>query len=123
MSTRAPTPEEFERASIALEKRSRGLDQVRDEMLCEFGYKQKLHEFFIFDLSEVSFKVYMFFESEKDLNKAINSDSINTLKQATINLLESSGRGREADLLVDFEFDSHEVVLRDHKGDYYDRLR
>ena len=58
---------------------------------------------------------------------AIETCKANGIRQAVIDFtyqeLERAGRGKKADITVDFEFDSDERVSRDFEGDYFDRLR
>ena len=118
-----PTEEDLARASAALKQRSRGLSQIRDNILCQYAKRYKLHEFFILDSKDTSFRVYVFFEKEKDAKKAINSGTVEKIKCLVYNELDLAGRGPRENIEVFFEFDSHEMVERNYEGDYYNRLR
>lgn len=118
-----PTEEEFARASAALERRSRGLSQIRDNILCNYAQKYKLHEFFILDSTETSFGAYVFFKKEKDIKNAEEKCLIEEIKTIIYTQLENSGRGDRDKITVIFEFDSHENVRRKFGGDYFNRLR
>ncbi len=118
-----PTEAEFARASAALEKRSRGLDQVRDNILCNHWLEFKFHEFFILDASESSFRAYVFFEREKSKNRALKSGLKETIENCIYNELENAGRGASETISVTFEYDSHENIEKNFEGNYYNRLK
>lgn len=118
-----PTEEEFARASDALEKRSSGLDQVRDNILRNFPQEFRIHEFFILDSSETSFRAYVFFENEKDREKACRTGMTEDIENCVYEELKAAARGSKENLDVAFEFDSHENVKNDFEGDYFNRLR
>lgn len=118
-----PTEEEFARASAALEKRSRGLSQIRDNILCNYAQKYKIHEFFVFDSTETSFRAYIFFKEEKDIKNSEAEGLIEEIKNIIYAQLENAGRGKKNKITVVFEVDSHENVRRKFGGDYFNRLR
>lgn len=118
-----PTEEAFARASAALKKRSSGLDQVRNNILCNYAQEFSIHEFFILDSSETSFRAYVFFENEKDRKKACRTGVTEDIENCVYEELEAAARGSKENLDVAFEFDSHENVKNDYEGDYFNRLR
>jgi len=118
-----PTEEEFAQASASLEKGSRGLSQIRENILCNHSQRYRLHEFFIFDTTETSFRAYVFFERDKDVKNAKKNDVIEEVKILVYRELESAGRGARDKVDIAFEFDSHENVESGFDGNYFDRLR
>ncbi len=118
-----PSDEDFARASAALRNRSRGLSQVRDKILASFQGSGELHEFFILDSSEKSFRAYVFYRWERQIKEAEKSGLAHKIKNAVFDELEEVRRGNRSAIHVDFEFDSHESVEKNYDGDYYSRLR
>lgn len=118
-----PTEEDFARASASLEKGSRGLNQIRESILCNYSREYKLHEFFIYDSTETSFRAYVFFEKEKDLKMAKKNREIEKIKLVIFKELERVERGGREEVDVVFEFDSHENVESKFEGNYFNRLR
>ncbi|MBK9219678.1 MAG: hypothetical protein RJA63_309 [Pseudomonadota bacterium] len=122
MSNRSiPSDEDFARASAALKKRSRGLSQVRDKILARFQ-GGALHEFFILDCTEMSFRACVFYRWKLQIEEAETSGLADDIRSAVLEELESAGRGNRASVQIDFEFDSHEHVEQEYGGDYYNRL-
>lgn len=117
------TDEDFARASAILKNRSRGLSQVRTEILASFQNSEELHEFFIMDSSEISFKAYVFYNCEWQIKEAVKSGLALKVEKSVFDELEKVGRGSRSEIHVDFEFDSHENVEQNYDGDYYSRLR
>ena len=120
---RIPSDEDFARASAVLKKRSRGLSQVRDKILECFQNSGELHEFFILDSSEKSFRAYVFYRWERQIKKAEESGLAIKIKNAIFNELQNFGRGSRETIQLEIEFDSHENVEKNYDGDYYCRLR
>ena len=118
-----PSEEELAQASAALRQRSRGLDEVREKVLSEFQSDERLHEFFIWDCSEMSFKAYIFYEKKSNIAEAEKDGLSSAIRNFIHDALEDVGRGSRDSLSVDFEFDSHENVVGNYEGDYYLRLR
>jgi len=117
-----PSDEDFARASAALRKRSRGLSQVRDRILERFQSSGKLHEFFILDSSEKSFRAYVFYRWERQIKKAEESGLAIKIENAVFHELKNVGRGDRNTIHLEIEFDSHESVEQNYHGDYYSRL-
>jgi len=118
-----PSEEDFAKASTALKHRSRGLSQVREKILTRFQNSSELHEFFILDSSEQSFRAYIFFHSERQIEEAEKSGLTLKIRNAVFNELEKAGRGDRSMIKVNFELDSHENIKRKYDGNYYNRLR
>jgi hypothetical protein len=118
-----PSDEEFAKASATLAKRSRGLSQVRDRILARFQGTGELHEFFVLDCSERSFRAFVFYRWERQIEEAERSGLEARIRNAVFNELENVGRGDRRAIQVDFEFDSHDNVERNYGGNYYNRLR
>ncbi|MEO8410936.1 MAG: hypothetical protein ABI478_10225 [Propionivibrio sp.] len=116
-----PSDEDFARASAALKSRSRGLSEVRDRVISRF--REALHEFFILDCSEMSFRAYVFYHWKRQVDEAKVSGLASQIREAVFEELENAGRGNRSTVQIEFEFDSHESVEREFNGDYYSRLR
>lgn len=121
--SKIPTEEEFARASAALESGSRGLSQIRENILCNYAQKYKLHEFFIFDSTETSFRAYVFFKKEKDVRNAKSKGLAEEIKSMVYRELKDANRGVRGNIDLFVEFDSHENIEDNFDGDYFDRLR
>jgi len=118
---KVPTEDEFVRASEALSKRSLGLSEIRDDVIQKF--QKDVHEFFIFDISDKSFKAYVFLRWNWQLDKISKSGMASEIEKFVLQQLENRGRGNRDDLHLELEFDSHENVVANFGGDYYSRLR
>ena len=117
-----PSDKDFAKASAALRNRSRGLSQVRDRILERFQTSGKLHEFFILDSSEYSFRAYVFYRWERQIKKAEESGLAIKIKNSILHELKNVGRGDGETIHLEIEFDSHENVEQNYDGDYYSRL-
>lgn len=117
-----PTNEDFARASMALKKRSRGLSQVRDKILERFRGEDGLYEFFILDCSQESFRAYVFYRWDRQIEECELSGLSAKIINAVFDELERIGRGKRSEVEVYFEFDSHEAVEQSYDGNYYNRL-
>ena len=122
MTKNIPSEEDFARASAAMKKRSRGLSDVRERILAQFMPSGEVHEFFILDCSEHSFRAYVFYPQDKDIQEAEMSGLEARIRDAVFNELDNVGRGDRSTVEVDFELDSHENVERSFEGNYYNRL-
>ncbi len=122
MTKNIPSEGDFARASAKMKQRSRGLSEVRERILHRFQRSGELHEFFILDCSDRSFRAYVFYLQEKDIKQAENSGLEARIKDAVFNELENVGRGDRQSVEVAFELDSHENVEREFEGNYYNRL-
>lgn len=119
--SKVPTEDEFVAASEALSKRSLGLSEIRENVLQKF--QNDIHEFFVFDLSERSFKAYVFLQWNWQLDKDYKSGIASEIEEFVLQQLEYFGRGKRDNLHLVLEFDSHENVDANFGGDYYSRLR
>lgn len=117
-----PTEDDFERASAALKKRSRGLSDIRENIIARFKGGGFLHEFFILDCAESAFRVFVFYKFDIQIDEAEKAGISEQIKNAVFEELELAGRGSRGEIEVYFEFDSHEGVQRTCGGNYYNRL-
>jgi hypothetical protein len=122
MSGNIPSEEDFARASAAMKKRSRGLSEIREFVLRHFEASGSLHEFFILDCSDQTFHAYVFYPQDKDIAKASASGLEAEVKKIVFDALDFVGRGYRSVSDVEFELDSHENVVRNFGGNYFDRL-
>ena len=122
MTNSIPSEEDFARASAAIRRRSRGLSDVRERILEQFKPSGAIHEFFILDCSEHSFRAYVFYPQDKDIQEAETSGLETQIRDAVFDELENVGRGDRSAVQVEFELDSHESVERSFEGNYYNRL-
>lgn len=117
-----PTDDDFARASAALRQRSEGLEDVRKRVLAKFSSDGTIHEFFILDSSANSFRAYVFFKKESQIELARQSGLIHDIEEAVFRELQRVGRGARDEASVEFEFDSHENVEKNYEGNYFNRL-
>lgn len=117
-----PSEDEFAKASAAIRNRSRGLSEVRDKVLSLFKHSGELYEFFILDSSENTFRAYVFYRWDRQIEESVLSGLADKIKSTVFTSLEQIGRGSMNSIKVDFEFDSHETVERNFGGNYYNRL-
>ncbi len=122
MTNDISSEEDFASASNELKKRSRGLSDVRERILKQFKPSGELHEFFILDCSEHSFRAYVFYPQDKDIQEARQIGLEARIRDAVYHALENVGRGDRTMLDVKCELDSHENVERNFEGNYYNRL-
>ena len=121
--SRIPSDEEFARASAAMRKRSRGLSLVREQVVSQFRENGEIHEFFIMDCSEFSFRASVFYRWNRQIQEAKESGLEPRIIAATYDELEKAGRGDLRTIEVEFDFDSQENVEANFEGDYFLRLR
>lgn len=122
MINNIPSDEDFARASAVLKKRSRGLSDVREKILRRFQNKGEIHEFFILDCSENSFRAYIFYRWDKQIKEAERTGLASQIQDAVFDELNNVGRGDRNSIDVKFEFDSHENIDQKYEGNYYNRL-
>ena len=118
-----PSAREFAMASASLRNHSRGLSEIRENILNYFKDEQFLHEFFIWDCSDKSFVVYVFYHLNKQIQEAENNGLSTRIEEQVYEELDNAGRGKRESIRIKFEFDSHENVELNYGGDYYSRLR
>ena len=116
------TEKEIEKAIAEMDWQSRGLSQVCENIKHRFK-KQNLHEFFVLDSSETYFGAFVFFETRLQIEQAKQSGLVERIKEEVFREMEKAGRGIPMEIRVDFEFDSHENVVENYEGDYFNRLR
>jgi len=118
-----PSDEDFRRASASIKRRSRGLSNVRERIKYRFCDREVLHEFFILDCSEYSFRAYVFYRWDRQIAEAEESGLESKIVDCVFEELEKAGRGARNKVKVEFEFDSHENIERNYEGDYFMRLK
>lgn len=118
-----PSEEDFARAKAAIKKNDRGLSEVRELILNQFG-SRGVHELFVlFSPTTNCFGVFVFYRLIAQIEKGKQSGLAEEIVTAVFQALEKVGRGPRSSLNVVFEFDSHENVENAYGGNYYDRLR
>jgi hypothetical protein len=122
-SRNIPSAADFERADRLMAHRTRGLDRVRDRVLAHFRDRGELHECFVFDVTEVAFRAYVFYEKEENIEAAQRTGLDQRIVEFVYDALEQEGRGNRKDIKVAFEFDSDENVQKKFKGSYWLRLK
>ena len=118
-----PTEEEFARASAILKERSRGLSQVRENILTIFGGGNGVHEFFILGGVGKHFTVYIFYQWDREIKEKEDLGFSADIIESVFEEMDRVGRGNKSEIKINFEFDSNEVVQKKYKGNYYNRLR
>lgn len=118
-----PTEEEFANAKVKMKERLRNLDNVRRNVFEFFKDKCNLFKVSILYQKDVNFRVYVFFNTNADLEQS----KINGIRDEMIDFtfveFERQGRGSRNEIIVEFEFDSDENVDRNYNGDYFLRLK
>lgn len=118
-----PSKEDFLRAKAAMKKDDHGLNKIRDMILDRFKGKN-VHEFMMFYSRKTdSFGAYIFYDMDSQIDDAVETQLAKEIEDAVYEGLEIVGRGTKENVKVKFEFDSHENVVRNYEGDYYNRLR
>ena len=118
-----PSEEDFKRANAADEFRHRGLSQVSEQILNRFKSSDVYEAFMFYSPAKDIFGAYVFYRWDRQIEEAERSGLACQIKEAVYEELENVGRGNRSMIKVEFEFDSHENVERNYKGDYFDRLR
>lgn len=121
--TNIPSEEEFEHASQLMQQKSAYLDQVRDSVKKAFMDTCPIHDFYILPQIDVDFRAYIFLEKDEDIARCERNGMIHKIEEFVYNEIERVGRGRQGDITVAFEVDSHERVEHEFEGDYFLRLR
>lgn len=118
-----PSAEDFAHAKAAIKQNDRGLSEVRELILNQFG-SRGVHEVFVFFSPTANcFGVYIFYRLISQIEQSKQSGLAEEIEAAVLETLEKVGRGPKASLNVRFEFDSHENIENLYGGNYYDRLR
>jgi hypothetical protein len=121
--SRIPTVEEFRRASQYMAERFRNLERVRGAVLSRFKDLSPLHTFDILPQSDVDFRAYVFFETNKDVDACQKNGISQQIEDCVYEELERAGRGQRTAIKVAFEYDSDENVIANYEGNYFLRLR
>lgn len=82
-----------------------------------------LHNVYILWQRDVDFRAYVFFKMDHDIQECKINGITTAIEDAVYEELARYGRGKRADIVVAFEFDSDENVDRNFDGDYLYRLR
>ena len=118
-----PSREDFLRAKAAMKKDDHGLSEVRETVIAQFKSKG-LHEFMVlYSRKTDAFGAYVFYEMDSQISEANETGLAKEIELLVFGELERVGRGSKNVIKVNFEFDSHENVVRNYEGDYYNRLR
>lgn len=96
---------------------------MRERILNFFQKSDDIYEFFIMDCSDKSFRAYVFFRWNWQVQEARESGLSTRIVNTVYAELKSVGRGARSVIKVEFEFDSHENVGLNYEGDYFLRLR
>ncbi len=121
--TDIPSEEEFARAKRLMRSRFRGLDKVSELVKQRFKKIYPLHSFYIMPQRDVSFRAYVFFDRDEDIEACKSSGIVKEIIDAVYCELEYAERGKREEITVAFEFDSNENVARNYEGNYFLRLR
>lgn len=74
-------------------------------------------------INEQRLEIYVFFNRDEDIAKCEESGVTQTIKDYFNEELNRVNRGSAAGVKVRFEFDSHENVVQNFRGNYFLRLR
>jgi len=120
--TKIPSDEDFERARNLMRERYRNLDNVSENIIHHFKSVCPLHDFYILPQRDVSFRAYVFFEKDINIQESKNIGLNQKIIDLVYSELELAGRGKRDEITVAFEFDSDENVKAKYGGDYHSRL-
>lgn len=121
--TRIPSDEAFARAKRQMADDSRGLDAVCKAVNTRFDCERWFHRVYVLPQRDVEFRAYVFFKTNADFLDSVANDRKSRIENAVREELERNGRGKAAEVLVAFEYDSDENVEKNFDGDYLYRLR
>lgn len=121
--SKIPTEEEFKQASAEMKTSARGLSEVREVVISRIQRKHNVHDVFVIDGRNETFRALVFFETEADKRAAQAQNVTSYIRSMILEELERVGRDTANGRSVIFEFDSHENVERNYQGDYFLRLR
>ena len=118
-----PSEEDFARAKTAMRKNDQGLSRVSEQILNRFKGSGVYEAFMFYSPAKDIFGAFVFYRWDRQIEEAERSGLACQIKEAVFEELENVGRGNRSMIKVEFEFDSHENVERNYKGDYFDRFR
>ena len=118
-----PTDEEFARASRLMRERMRGLDEISRQVIAHFGTTLPIHAFYLLPQSDVSFRGYLFLETDADTDAFKGSGLLAAVTDYIFTQFALAGRGDRPNTTLDIELDSHQNVNKTHHGNYFNRLR
>lgn len=121
--SKIPSDEELDRASKMMERQFLNLDVARKNVVNRFKSICPLYDIRILPQGDDGFRVYVFFETDKDVEDCKKNGIVDSLQDAVCAELERGGRGKKSEITVAFEVDSDENVRANYEGDYYLRLR
>lgn len=113
------------KAKAYMEKLDKNIDkvEVNTKKYLFQNYSDTFHSIYILAHKNSRFAVFIFFNTEKQVNEIKLNDSFKTIEDFVYTELEKQGRGKREEINVNFEYDSHENVVKNYEGDYYLRLR
>ncbi|RMG23982.1 MAG: hypothetical protein D6732_24195 [Methanobacteriota archaeon] len=118
-----PPNDYFERVSDEEEDDFRNLEKVEEAVFRRFKDICPLHAIYIIPGGKKRFSAYVFFEKNKDVEECQHNGISQQITDCIYAELERFGRGNREEILVLFEFDSHENVVAHCGGNYFLRLR
>ncbi len=118
-----PSDEGLDRASKMMEQQFQGLDAVEAAVVNHFKNSCPLYDFCILPQGDDGFRAYIFFNTDEDIQKCTEAGIVEDIKACVYEELERAGRGKQGEIEVAFELDSHENVTANFEGNYFFRLR
>lgn len=115
--------EDLARAKQKMRERDRHLTQVCENVKSRFMTVCPLHAIHLIWQRDVDFRTYVFLKTDADVEFCKSNGTTAAIEAAVYEELERYGRGKRGEIVVAFEFDSHENVEKKFKGDYLLRLR
>jgi len=99
------------------------LDEVKERVLKRFADSSVVREIHFIPINAKQLEIYVFFNRDEDLIVCEKSGVANKIKDLFNEELERVNRGNSSGVIIRFEFDSHENVVRNFRGNYFLRLR
>ena len=118
-----PSEADLARAKRKMAERDQNLSQVCEKVKIEFMNNCPLHNVYLLWQRDVDFRAYVFFRKEKDIESCQSDGTTIAIENAVYAELERFGRGKRGEIVVDFQYDSDENVVKKYGGDYLLRLR
>lgn len=118
-----PSDEDFARAKRKMAERDRNLDQVCANVKRRFENECPLYNVYVLWQRDVDFRAYVFFDEDKDIDVCKRNGIVDKIENCVYDELAIAGRGKRDEIVVAFEYDSDENVVRNFGGDYLLRLK
>ena len=121
MMPSVPTQEEFNQASAKMAYRDRNWVEISATARAKLADVFDLHEFAIFP-NGCEFAAILFLRTDEDVKRATESGGETKAREVLLNVIRPF-RQECAEIKILVELDSHENVIANYEGNYFNRLR